>query len=77
MKVTPRTKEKTMVDYSTLKYGDAFLWNGDVWIKGKQDQAAVNLRTGEMFFNTCGEYIVPVEATINWKHKVSKKKGKK
>lgn len=77
MKVIPKTKEKNQVNFSKLKAGETFLWHGGIWIKGEFNQSAINLKTGEMFVDNCGEYVVPVEATVNWKHKEIKKKGKK
>ena len=74
MKVTPRTKERKQVDFAILKSGDAFLWRGGIWVKGEDNQIAVNLSTGEVFTDNCGEYIAPVDATIHWKYKETKKK---
>ncbi|MCK5615772.1 hypothetical protein KAR91_78640 [Candidatus Pacearchaeota archaeon] len=74
MKVTPRTKEKRQVDFETLKSGDTFHWHGAVWIKINYNQGAVNLETGKFFTENCGEYIVPINATMTWKYKEAKKK---
>ena len=78
MKVTPRTREQKQVDLTTLEVGQVFLWHGALWIKLKDDnQGVANLETGEVFFENCGEYVVPVDATLTWKYKKVTPKKKK
>ena len=77
MNVTPRTRPHNVVDYSTLKPSDCFLWQGGIMVKGDKDQGAINLNTGQSVFNMCGDLVVPVDATVNWKYrKVTPKKKK-
>lgn len=75
MKITPNIKEKNQVKFSTLEDGQVFLWHGGIWIKEEgDDQACVNLKTGVCYINNCEEYVVPVDATLTWKHVTPKKK---
>lgn len=77
MKVTPKTKERKQVDFTTLKIGQEFYWHGALWIRvDDSEQGAVNLETGEYFTNNCSEYVVPVEATLTWKFKEQPEKKK-
>ena len=74
MKVTPKTKERKQVDFTTLNPSNAFLWHGGIWFKLDDDkQGCANLNTGQYFSSMCGEYVVPVNATVTWKHKEDKK----
>ena len=78
MKVTPRTRPHNAVDYSTLKSGDAFLHQGAIWVKEKgYNQEGVRLVDGYCQINMCGDIVIPVDATLTWKHKkvTPKKKG--
>ena len=78
MNVTPRTRSYNAVDYSTLKSGSAFLYQGAIWIVvSDSDQGAVRLDNGEYQSCLCGDIVVPVDATLTWKYnKVTPKKKK-
>jgi hypothetical protein len=77
MKVIPRTKNRKSVKFSVLNPGDAFIWRDGICIKGSANQILIDLNTGFTCYDNCDELVVPVEATVNWKHKEFKKRNKK
>lgn len=77
MKITPKTKNRKMVDFADLKPKDTFYWHGGIWIKiDDNEQGIANLETGEYQISMCGELVVPVDAVLTWKYKQSKKEKK-
>jgi len=75
MKVSPRTRKHSEVDFSNLKSGNAFFWRGAIWLKVDDgEQGCVNLNTGECQCNMCKELVTSVDATVTWKRKETKKK---
>ncbi len=75
MKVTPRTSPRNSVDFENLKPGDTFIHQGAIWMKAVDlCQLGVNLGTGECQIDMCGDIVTPVEATVTWKRKETRKK---
>lgn len=78
MKITPKTRPDKTVDFETLEPTDTFLYQGAVWMKvSDNDQDGVSLSTGEYQSEMCGAVVVPVDATLTWKHKKVTPKKKK
>jgi hypothetical protein len=70
-RVTPEVTETGTVEFNDLDNGDAFICNGDVWMKcdiGNQD--AIRLRDGDMMDSLCDEgKLIPVDIQVTWKRK--------
>ena len=63
MKVIENSKENT-VDFAKLKPGDCFKWENSLLIKTDYKQDAVDLETGAVYENICGEEITPINAEV-------------
>ncbi len=74
-----------MVEYDTLKNGDAFIYSGDLCIKavindancGSAHQFGLILfiatkNTAEYYDEMCGEMVIPVDAEVKWSYKKTK-----
>jgi len=59
-----------LVDYDSLYNGDAFLYNGGLWMKCEnEEQEAINLNNGNIETYMCGSMVEPVDINIAWKRK--------
>jgi len=58
------------VQYDGLNNGDAFLYNGALYMKCENcEQEAINLDTGIVQTDLCEEIVEPVSITIGWTRK--------
>lgn len=63
MKVRDKA-EQEKVDYTGLRPGDCFRYDGETCIKTRFEQDAVVLNTGEVWSDMCGNMVTPVNAEV-------------
>ena len=73
MKVTPKIRSKSRtVNFTSVKEGACFKYEGHLMIKLQPNtttqQGAVDLETGSLYQEMCGDRVVVVDAQVAWKN---------
>ena len=65
MRIRKKNEESTTVDFATLEVGTVFYdSDGDLIMKTDHEQDGVDLSTGAIYTDHCGDRVTPVRAEV-------------